>query len=76
MNHYKTFIKPTMLLAIAVLTTTFQSFKQETKEVKVAAENDEQPKYFLLKPELEKLYGYSHAVTIGDNLKKSGASLW
>ena len=31
------------------------------------------PEYFLLRPELEKKYGYSHAVKIGDDLKISGA---
>lgn len=31
------------------------------------------PEYFLLRPELEKTYGYSHAVRIGDDLKISGA---
>jgi enamine deaminase RidA (YjgF/YER057c/UK114 family) len=32
-----------------------------------------QPKYFLLRPEVEKAYGYSHAVKIGDDIKISGA---
>jgi enamine deaminase RidA (YjgF/YER057c/UK114 family) len=31
------------------------------------------PEYFLLRPKLEKEYGYSHAVRIGDDLKISGA---
>ena len=31
------------------------------------------PEYYLLRPEVEKLYGYSHAVRIGDDLKISGA---
>lgn len=31
------------------------------------------PEYFLLRPEVEKSYGYSHAVRIGDDLKISGA---
>jgi 2-iminobutanoate/2-iminopropanoate deaminase len=31
------------------------------------------PQYFLLRPKLEKEYGYSHAVKIGDDLKISGA---
>jgi enamine deaminase RidA (YjgF/YER057c/UK114 family) len=31
------------------------------------------PEYFLLRPEVEKLYGYSHAVKIGDDIKISGA---
>ncbi|MDH3250481.1 MAG: RidA family protein [Acidimicrobiia bacterium] len=31
------------------------------------------PEYFLLRPEVEKAYGYSHAVKIGDDVKVSGA---
>jgi len=31
------------------------------------------PEYFLLRPKLEKEYGYSHAIRIGDDLKISGA---
>ncbi len=31
------------------------------------------PEYFNLRPKLEKEYGYSHAVRIGDDLKISGA---
>lgn len=33
----------------------------------------EKPEYFLLRPEIEKAYGYSHAVRIGNNIKVSGA---
>jgi enamine deaminase RidA (YjgF/YER057c/UK114 family) len=33
----------------------------------------ELPDYFLLRPEVEKSYGYSHAVKIGNDLKISGA---
>ena len=33
----------------------------------------EKQDYFLLRPELEKTYGYSHAVRIGNDLKISGA---
>jgi enamine deaminase RidA (YjgF/YER057c/UK114 family) len=33
----------------------------------------EKPEYFLLRPEAEKNYGYSHAVRIGDDLLISGA---
>lgn len=33
----------------------------------------ETPEYFLLRPEIEKAYGYSHAVKIGDDIKISGA---
>jgi enamine deaminase RidA (YjgF/YER057c/UK114 family) len=33
----------------------------------------EAPEYFLLRPEVERSYGYSHAVRIGDDIKISGA---
>ena len=33
----------------------------------------EAPEYFLLRPEIEKAYGYSHAVKIGGDIKISGA---
>jgi len=33
----------------------------------------ESPEYFLLRPEVEKAYGYSHAVKIGNDIKISGA---
>ncbi|HEX5818444.1 MAG TPA: Rid family hydrolase [Gemmatimonadales bacterium] len=33
----------------------------------------EAPEYFLLRPEVEKAYGYTHAVRIGDDVKVSGA---
>ena len=31
------------------------------------------PQYFSLRPEIEKAYGYSHAVKIGNSIKVSGA---
>jgi 2-iminobutanoate/2-iminopropanoate deaminase len=40
----------------------------QTKETVV-----DTPQYFLLRPKLEKEYGYSHAVKIGGDLKISGA---
>jgi enamine deaminase RidA (YjgF/YER057c/UK114 family) len=33
----------------------------------------EEPEYFLLRPAVEKAYGYSHAVKIGNDIKVSGA---
>lgn len=35
--------------------------------------NSEKPEYFNLRPEVEKAYGYSHAVKIGNSIKVSGA---
>lgn len=44
---------------------------------KTTADNEtkvtDTPEYFNLRPKLEKEYGYSHAVKIGDDLKISGA---
>ncbi len=34
---------------------------------------ESKPEYFLLRPEVEKAYGYSHAIKIGDDIKISGA---
>jgi enamine deaminase RidA (YjgF/YER057c/UK114 family) len=41
------------------------------KEIQLATVDT--PEYFLLRPEVEKLYGYSHAVKIGNSIKISGA---
>ena len=38
-----------------------------------AADSVEAPEYFQLRPAVEKAYGYTHAVKIGDDLKISGA---
>ena len=37
------------------------------------AKNSATPEYFLLRPEVEKAYGYTHAIRIGDDIKISGA---
>ncbi|NRD22370.1 RidA family protein [Winogradskyella litoriviva] len=51
-----------------------QKQKEETKEVeKEIIVESEKPEYFLLRPEVEKAYGYSHAVKIGNDIKISGA---
>lgn len=34
---------------------------------------DETPEYFLLRPDVEKAYGYTHAIKIGNDIKISGA---
>ncbi len=63
----------TMSATIAVLVFTLQSCKEENKEVKETVIKSEKPEYFLLRPKVEKEYGYTHAVKIGDDLKISGA---
>lgn len=73
MKNYKVLTQMTLLLTIFLFTATFQSCQRETKEVKETIVKSEAPEYFLLRPELEKSYGYSHAVRIGNDLKISGA---
>ena len=63
----------TIFLGLLFLAFTTQSCKNESKEVKEIVVKTETPEYYLLRPELEKSYGYSHAVKIGDDLKISGA---
>jgi enamine deaminase RidA (YjgF/YER057c/UK114 family) len=64
-----------MLVALfAVIAFSFQSCQQTSKEA--AQEHTvkaEVPEYFLLRPDVEKAYGYSHAVKIGNDIKISGA---
>lgn len=68
----------TLIVALFALTFTIQSCeqkeKQSTKEIEVEKiVETEKPEYFLLRPEVEKAYGYSHAVKIGNDIKISGA---
>lgn len=44
-----------------------------TPDKEAATKQDDTPEYFNLRPKLEKDFGYSHAVKIGDDLKISGA---
>ncbi|MFZ0491329.1 MAG: RidA family protein [Salegentibacter sp.] len=50
-----------------------QEMEKETVVETKKTEEAEKPDYYLLRPELEKTYGYSHAVKIGNDLKISGA---
>jgi enamine deaminase RidA (YjgF/YER057c/UK114 family) len=75
--------KPTFLnlgIFMLVISASIVSCKEEVKTetplpepqpIEIAV--DETPEYFLLRPEVEKAYGYSHAVKIGNSIKISGA---
>ena len=52
-------------LAIALLSVAFLSGCSDTTPANQAVEA-EVPEYFLLRPETERAFGYSHAVKIGD----------
>ena len=51
----------------------FLSCAQPTKPDKSSIECNQDPEYFLLRPEVEKAFGYSHAVKICNQIKISGA---
>ncbi len=66
--------------AIRTLPLVFVAFMfgcadQETSEMPAAEATtvSETPEYFLLRPEVEKAYGYTHAIKIGNDIKISGA---
>ena len=65
--------KFTLIAALALF--VFTSCKKEmTSDIPAKLETQvKQPDYYLLRPEVEKLYGYSHAVKIGNDIKISGA---
>ena len=64
----------TLIAIIFSLTFVVQSCKQsEEKRTKEVIIKIEKPEYFLLRPEVENAYGYSHAVKIGNDIKISGA---
>ena len=44
-----------------------------SRTAEVRQSHSDSPEYFLLRPEVEKTYGYSHAVKIGNDIKISGA---
>lgn len=74
----KTIHQLTLLTTTFLLTFIMQSCKQnqqkEIKEIeKEVVIESEKPEYFLLRPDVEKAYGYSHAVKIGNSIKISGA---
>jgi 2-iminobutanoate/2-iminopropanoate deaminase len=72
-------MRTSSLFALATLSAVFltgcaASESGETDAGTEEASNvTETPEYFLLRPEVEKAYGYTHAVRIGDDLKISGA---
>ncbi|WP_452227472.1 RidA family protein [Lacinutrix cladophorae] len=67
-----------VFLIVFSLFFTILSCNEVKKDTKVQVEKEapiaiEIPEYFLLRPEVEKAYGYSHAVKIGNAIKISGA---
>jgi 2-iminobutanoate/2-iminopropanoate deaminase len=75
-NNFTYIVHPSLFLLIfSCFAISLQSCKNELKEEVVSTPeiSVEKPEYFLLRPEVEKAYGYSHAVKIGNDIKISGA---
>jgi len=55
------------------ITACNESSNEKTTNTEIKPATVESPDYFLLRPSIEKAYGYSHAVRISDDIKISGA---
>jgi len=64
---------PAMLLAFTLSGCAGPQAGESAAQVDADKPAAEAPEYFLLRPEVEKAYGYTHAVRIGDDIKISGA---
>lgn len=60
-------------LSLMLLSGCYSEVPKATGDNDTKASHAEVPEYFSLRPQLEKDYGYTHAVKIGDDIKISGA---
>ena len=58
---------------IAAFVSCSQEESPKHDEQETAVKQVDTPEYFALRPEVEKAFGYSHAVRIGNDIKISGA---
>lgn len=69
--------QPILFAGLLALTLGLQSCEPKSRPLEEATEEValevETPEYFQLRPEVEKAYGYTHAVKIGNDIKISGA---
>ncbi len=74
-QYFSQFISASLFVALffTALSCNQQVKQTETDPPKEMTATNKTPEYFLLRPEVEKEYGYSHAVKIGDDIKISGA---
>lgn len=68
-----TYLKLGIIIILLSITAFGCNQPPKEKEVEQVEVEPETPVYFLLRPEVEKAYGYSHAVKIGNDIKISGA---
>lgn len=69
-------ISPTLKAGLLLITVTIiisAGCQQMQNDSASHTPKNETPEYFSLRPEVEKAYGYTHAVKIGNDIKISGA---
>lgn len=74
-RHTKSSMKLSKTAIILLLFCTAFSCRQENKtndRIEKEVAKSQKPAYFLLRPELEKMYGYTQAVRIGNLIKIGG----
>lgn len=71
MSKYLCFMSAVMIGLATFSGCNADSAKAAPSEIKTTYQDT--PEYFNLRPQVEKAYGYTHAVRIGDDLKISGA---
>lgn len=64
--------KATILLLLSFSWFSCNEEVPKTKEAFIEIEKSEKPEYFLLRSELEKMYGYTQAVRVGNLVKIGG----
>ena len=65
-------LKTTVLVLLSFVFFSCNQENQEANELSVETEKSEKPEFFLLRPELEKMYGYTQAVRVGNMVKIGG----
>ena len=72
MRNYSGFVLAAVAATLLANFAAVQADEVEAPENK-ASQDAEVPDYFLLRPDVEKSYGYTHAIKIGNDIKISGA---
>lgn len=71
--HKSSTILPAIVMMAALSGCSGSNGNEDAAHHNGAEATPSAPDYFLLRPEVEKAYGYSHAVKIGGHIKVSGA---
>ncbi len=74
-TFYNQFFFVALIITICFFTTGCNQSSTQTPSIvtKDTTATDEKPDYYIFRPEVEKEYGYTHAIRIGNHIKISGA---